>query len=191
MDSLKNSISSFLQLDAEEWEAFKDALVIECYKENSILVTEGAITSKIYFVQQGILRTYFLKEGKEISTYFACDNQFITAYSSFITQKPSFEYLQVLEDSTLYSMTSHKLAKLSQEFPKIERLFRIYAEQSYLCILERTILMQSKTAKERYLDFIEKYDKKIVYRVPQNQIASYLGIEPESLSRIRKKLSLS
>ncbi len=191
MDSLKNSISSFLQLDAEEWEAFKDTLVVECYKENSILVTEGAIASKIYFVQQGILRTYFLKEGKEISTYFACDNQFITAYSSFITQKPSFEYLQVLEDCTLYSMTTNKLEKLSQEFPKIERLFRIYAEQSYLCILERTILMQSKTAKERYLDFIEKYDKKIVYSVPQNQIAGYLGIEPESLSRIRKKLSLS
>lgn len=59
MDSLKNSISSFLQLDAEEWEAFKDTLVVECYKENSILVTEGAIASKIYFVQQGILRTYF------------------------------------------------------------------------------------------------------------------------------------
>lgn len=191
MDSLKNSISSFLQLDAQEWEAFKDALVVECYKEDSILVTEGAIASKIYFVQQGIIRTYFLKEGKEISTYFACDNQFITAYSSFITQKPSFEYLQVLEDCILYSMTAHKLEKLSKEFPKIERLFRIYAEQSYLCILERTILMQSKTAKERYLDFIEKYDKKIVYRVPQNQIASYLGIEPESLSRIRKKLSLS
>ncbi|MCR6640400.1 MAG: Crp/Fnr family transcriptional regulator [Sporocytophaga sp.] len=188
---MKNSISSFLQLDAEEWEAFKDTLVVECYKENSILVTEGAIASKIYFVQQGILRTYFLKEGKEISTYFACDNQFITAYSSFITQKPSFEYLQVLKDCTLYSMTANKLEKLSQEFPKIERLFRIYAEQSYLCILERTILMQSKTAKERYLDFIEKYDKKIVYSVPQNQIASYLGIEPESLSRIRKKLSLS
>ncbi|WP_051313164.1 Crp/Fnr family transcriptional regulator [Sporocytophaga myxococcoides] len=191
MDILKNTLSSFLQLNAEEWSAFENALKVESHKENTVLVNEGSIASKIYFVQQGILRTYFLKKGKEISTYFACDNQFVTAYSSFISQKPSFEYLQVLEDSVLYSMTAHKVTELSQAYPKIERLFRIYAEQSYLCVLERTILMQSKTAKERYLDFIEKYDKKIVCRVAQNQIASYLGIEPESLSRIRKKLSLS
>lgn len=191
MDCFKNTISSFLQLNEEEWEAFKSALVIECYKENTILINGGAIASKVYFIQQGILRTYFLKKGKEISTYFACDNQFITTYSSFISQKPSFEYLQVLEDCTLYSITAYKLAELSQAFPKIEKLLRVYAEQSYLCIWERTILMQSKTAKERYLDFIERYDKKIVCRVPQNQIASYLGIVPESLSRIRKKISLS
>jgi CRP-like cAMP-binding protein len=188
MDGLKNTISTFLQLNTEEWNVLKDALKTEQHKENTVLVAEGAIASRIYFVQQGILRTYFLKKGKEISTYFACDNQFITAYASFITQQPSFEYLQVVEDCTLYSLTINRLTELTQSFPKLERLFRIYAEQSYLCILERSILMQSKTAKERYLDFIGKYDKKIVSRVPQHQIASYLGIEPESLSRIRKSL---
>jgi CRP-like cAMP-binding protein len=138
-----------------------------------------------------LLRTYHIQNGIEINTYFACDRQFISAFSSFISQTASFEFLETIEDSTVYELSYHSLDSLYKESSKFEKLGRILAERNYLCVLDRTLTMQTKTAKEKYLDFIKNYDKKIIQRVPQYQIASFLGIAPESLSRVRKEISIS
>ena len=130
-------------------------------------------------------------EGKEINTYFACDNQFISSFSSFINRTPSFEILETIEDSVVLELSYNALTKLYLESRKFEKLGRILAEKNYLCILDRTFLMQTKTAKEKYLDFIKTNDKKILQKVPQHQIASFLGIAPESLSRVRREISTS
>ncbi|MCF6319252.1 MAG: hypothetical protein L3J83_08250 [Proteobacteria bacterium] len=124
-------------------------------------------------------------------TLGACDKQFISSFSSFITQTASFEILEAIEDSTVYELSYHTLTKLYRESIKFEKLGRILAEKNYLCVLDRAFTMQTKTAKQKYLDFIKTYDKKIIQRVPQHQIASFLGIAPESLSRVRKEISTS
>jgi CRP-like cAMP-binding protein len=96
-----------------------------------------------------------------------------------------------LKISVVYTLSFQNLTELYNESSKFEKLGRILAEKNYLCVLDRTLTMQTKTAKEKYLDFLDNYDPKIVQRVPQHQIASFLGIAPESLSRIRKELSIS
>ncbi len=191
MNLLKKILEELIGLEDNEWIALKTKLKKGECKSKSFLIKEGKIANNLYYIQRGLLRTFHLQDGKEINTYFACDSQFITSFSSFITQTHSFEYLQTIEDSIVYSISYIELMGLYNESSKFEKLGRILAEKNYLCVLDRTLSMQTKNAKEKYLDFIKNYDRKIVQRMPQHQIASFLGIAPESLSRVRKEISIS
>lgn len=191
MTELKKALSELIQLTEHEWVVLNRKLNRKEFKAKTNIVNEGNTASNIYFIESGLLRTFHLLDGKEISTYFACDHQFISTFASFITQTPSLEYLEAIEYSVVYALSFQSLTDLYKESSKFEKLGRILAEKNYLCVLDRTLAMQTKTAKEKYLDFIHNYDKKIVQRVPQHQIASFLGIAPESLSRIRKEIAKS
>lgn len=191
MNQLKILLENLIGLTTQEWGIFKNILVKQTHESKTTLVGKGKTARYLYFIDQGLLRTYHLQNGKEINTYFACDKQFISTFASFITQTPSLEYLEVVEDSTVYALSYQGLTNLYTQSSKFEKLGRLLAEKNYLCILDRTLSMQTKTAKEKYLEFIQNYDKKIIQRIPQHHIASFLGIAPESLSRIRKQLSTS
>jgi CRP-like cAMP-binding protein len=191
MNELHTILEELIGLTKSECQKFRTQLKRKEYKAKTLLIKENYHAKNIYFIESGLLRTYHLLDGKEISTYFACNKQFISVFSSFISQKPSFEFLETIEDSIVYELSHKLLIQLYSESSKFEKLGRILAEHNYLCIYDRALLMQTKTAKEKYLDFIKKYDKKIIQRVPQYQIASFLGIAPESLSRVRKEISIS
>ncbi len=191
MSELHKILEELIGLTESEWRNFSAKLKRKEFKAKTQIAREGYIANSLYFIETGLLRTYYLLDGKEINTYFACDKQFISSFSSFISQTPSFEILEVIEDSIVYELPYHTLTKLYIESRKFEKLGRILAEKNYLCVLDRTFTMQTKTAKQKYLDFIKTYDKKITQRVPQHQIASFLGIAPESLSRVRKEISTS
>ncbi len=191
MIELYNILEDLIGLTKSEWNNFSSKLKRRDFKAKALLLNQGNVAHNLYFVESGLLRTYHLQAGKEINTYFACNKQFISVFSSLISQTPSFETLEVLEDSTVYELSHQALMELYNTSSKFERLGRILAEKNYLCVVDRTLTMQTKTAKEKYLEFIKNYDKKIVQRVPQYMIASFLGIAPESLSRIRKEISIS
>ena len=191
MNELSKIIKELIGLTESEWKVFYKYLKRQEHKAKTILIEEGNLAETLYFIESGLFRTYKNLDEKDITTYFACDNQFITVFNSFINQTPSSEKLEVIEDSIVYEISSHSLAQLYKENSKFEKFGRILAERNHLCALERTLTMQTKSAKKRYLDFLKNYNKKIVTRVPQYQIASFLGIAPESLSRVRKEISIS
>lgn len=191
MQKIKEILSNQIQLSDTEWHIFKDLLSEQTYSAKTTLLNAGKTATELYFVIQGLVRIYHLEDGREISTYFACDNQFISPFASLITQSPSFQYVETVEPTSLYSIPYRRLTELYQTSSSFEKLGRILAEQNYLCMVERMFILQTKTAKEKYLDFIENNPAKIVQRTPQHQIASFLGIAPESLSRIRKELVIS
>lgn len=191
MEYIKALLQQHLTISEEEWALFKTHLVERSYAAKTLVVKEGKIAQNIYFIESGLMRAYYLEEGKEINTYFSGNQALITVFSSFLCQKPSIEYLEAVEDSKAYSLSYTALYRLYEQFPKFERFGRILAEQNYLCILDRTLLMQSKTAKQRYLDFIETTTPQIIQGLPLYHIASFLGIAPESLSRIRRELGRS
>lgn len=191
MNELHQLLKELLNLTESEWLYFNTKLKRKEFKAKTLMIKEGAVAHYLYFIESGLLRTYHLQAGKEITTYFACDKQFISTYASFISQTASFEILETIEDSVVYALSYHDLTQLYTESRKFEKLGRILAEKNYLCVLDRVFTMQTKTAKQKYLDFIESYDKKIVLSVPQHQIASFLGIAPESLSRVRKEIAIS
>jgi CRP-like cAMP-binding protein len=191
MENLKETLEKLFTLNDSEWKFISESLIEKHVKPKEQLIKSGQIAPAIFLIKNGLLRVYHLLNGKEISTYFSCDEQFISTYTSFVTQKPSFEILEAIEESTVYSISYKTLEQLYKMDSKFEKLGRFIAEQNYLCISNRTLIMQTKTAKEKYLDFIATTPKRIVQQVPQHQIASFLGIAPESLSRVRKEILIS
>lgn len=191
MQELKDILIESIGITNSEWDILCGKLEKKKYKAKTTIIRQGNVAKSIFFLESGLIRTYHLQNGKEMNTYFACDGQFISAFSSFLTQKPSFEFLETIIDSVVYELSFSALIELYTLSSTFEKLGRILAEKNYLCVLDRTLVMQTKTAKEKYIDFSANYDKKIVQFVPQHMIATFLGIAPESLSRIRREIAIS
>lgn len=152
-----------------------------------MLLTQGSICRRLYFVEDGALRGYYYLDDKEITHWFGFENDFVTSFHSFITGKPAVENIQLLEGSILWSIGREELDKLLNEFPDVERLLRIAYEKYYLRLEERYVNSQFTSAKDRYESLLRQAPH-IIERVALGQIASYLGISQETLSRIRKSL---
>ncbi len=143
--------------------------------------------SDLYYIEKGLLRGYYFNEEKEITNWFAQEGEFATCFYSFIAQKPSFECIQALEDVELIQISFSNLQQLYKQFIETERIGRIITETYYIKLEERLLSMQFKTAKERYHNLIDTRPT-LLQRAALGQIASYLGISQETLSRIRAEL---
>jgi CRP-like cAMP-binding protein len=154
------------------------------------LVAAGRTCRSLYFLQQGALRGYYLLDGKEITYWFAFAPEFVTSFHSFITGKPAVESVEALEGSILWAISKEKLTALLDRFHELERLVRLAYEHYYIRLEERFVNAQFRTATERYMQLMEQ-EPHLLERVPLQYIASYLGISPETLSRVRASLSRS
>lgn len=187
--SLKKQILSIASFSEKEIETIDSCFEYEKFNAKEYLSLMGKISNKIFFIIEGLARVYYLKDGKEITTYLSCDDGFIASYSSFINQSVSFENIQCIEDCEVLSITFEKMQFLYNEIPNWERVGRILAEQNYLCMADRVLKLQMIPAKEKYQTFLASAPAKIIQRTPLIYIASFLGITPESLSRIRQDIS--
>ncbi len=142
----------------------------------------------LFFIEKGLLRGYYYEDGKEITNWFGQENEFGTCFYSFITQSPSFENIEALEDCILYKISFSDLQSLYANYPETERIGRIITETYYIKLEERILGLQFKTAKERYARIIETKPS-LLQRTSLGQIASYLGITQETLSRIRADIN--
>jgi CRP-like cAMP-binding protein len=179
-------LNNYVQLSTEAQDALYSCLEEVTYNKNEYLVTEGKVCRYLYFLQDGALRGFYNLEGKEITYWFAFEEDFVTSFYSFISQKPAVENIQLLEGSILYRISKDQLNTLMASHHEIERLVRIAYEKYYLRLEERFINAQFKTATERYQDLLQQ-SPHILERVPLGYIASYLGISQETLSRVRSR----
>lgn len=151
------------------------------------LTTEGKIARELYFINKGLLRLYYTKDGEEITAYLFREHLFASSYDSFLRQAPGIQTLETLEDSDLLVIQYDDLQKVYNEIPSMQVLARKVAEQRFInaqTILSSYIL---DSPEERYKKF-EAQHGDLLLRVPHHMIASFLGITPVSLSRIRKRL---
>lgn len=185
MEILFNHIHQYCNLSKPALKSLGTALQKVALAKNDFLITEGKICQSIYFLEKGCLRGYYNLDGKEVSYWFAFENNFVTSFFSFITRKPSVECIQLMEDCTLWSIAHEDLQKLYRKHADIERLGRIMTERYYVMLEERFVSNHFKEAKERYENLI-MHSPHILQRVPLGYIASYLGISQETLSRIRR-----
>lgn len=140
----------------------------------------------LYFIERGALRGYYYQEDKEITSWFAQEGEFANCFYSFITKEASFENIQAIDDAFLISISYDDLQELYSDFPETERIGRILTEQYYIKLESRLLNIQFKTAKERYKKLLD-YNPTLLKRAALGQIASYLGITQETLSRIRSE----
>jgi CRP-like cAMP-binding protein len=156
-------------------------------KKNALLLNAGEVSKYVHFICKGCLRTYFIdRKGEEKTRYIAFENKFVSAFASFITQAPSAEYVQALEDSELLRIKQADFYKLVDTNPIFANLYRQSLEQAQVFSTWRIETMISMTAKERYENLLQRMPQ-VVLRLSNKHVASFLGITQESLSRLKKK----
>lgn len=184
-DLILKNIDRFIMLDPEEEKYFTSLLRVKRLKKKQYLLQEGDVSRYEYFVNKGCLRTYSINEkGQEHIIQFAIEDWWMGDMYSFLTQTPARYTIDALEDAELFCLDKPSLEELYIKVPKFEKFFRHLLQNAFIAVQRRIIESMSLTADERYCRFIENYPL-MEQRLPLKQIASYLGITPESLSRIR------
>lgn len=180
-----------INLSDAEFEFIFSFFKLRNVDRNEILFSEGQICNHFYFVNKGCIRMYYVHpNGTEITRYFAFEKNFGTALASFITQKPSLEYIQAVEKSEVLSILRNDFYQILETIPLFERIYQRILERSHDINSQRIESLLGKNAKERYFALSEQ-NPIIIERISNKLVASYLGISPETLSRIKTQVSSS
>lgn len=186
---LTRNILNNITLSKKELESFCSLFNQKEVRKKHFLMREGEICKFEGFVTKGLFRVYHIdSNGFEQVLYFAQENWWITDIDSFTNEKSSQLYIQALEDSEVLLISKKDKEFAYNKIPKIEKLFRVMTQKTHIALQRRIIDNLSKTADQRYIDFIEKYPK-FFQRLTNVQIAAYLGISHEFLSKIRRKIA--
>jgi CRP-like cAMP-binding protein len=184
MRQLFEYFKCFNPLSDEAMKAVEAISKVVHIQKNKDLQPIGHTCKTVYFINKGIARIYYYKDGIDITDSFAIENNVIARVESLFTGKPSRKAIQVLEDAEIVAIDANRLFKLYDSYPEIERLFRKIFEANHVETVNRIEGIQFHTAEERYKALLEEAPT-IIQRVPLKYIASYLGITQVSLSRIR------
>jgi CRP-like cAMP-binding protein len=181
-------VSKYIDLTEEQIEYFHSLLKHRTVKKKSFLLQEGEICDFEAFILKGCIRSYYLdKDGVETILLFAVEEWWVSDLTSFSERTPSNLFIETVEDSELLSIDYKSKTLLFEKIPAFERMFRLLVQRSLSVLQQRFYASVSQTAEERYLHFLEKYPL-IAQRVPQHQIARYIGVSPEFLSKVRSTL---
>ncbi len=188
---LKN-INRFVTLTNEEQARLKSILKVSKVKKKQMIIQPGAVCRYRSYIAKGAFRVFYLDDvGKEHTVSIGIEDWFVTDFYSYINQVPATNYAQALEDSVILQMKYEDIELLCKEIHSLSEYFRLTTEKAFAYSRRRVISNISKTAEQRYYEYIEKYPS-IANRVPQYILASYLGVSPEFLSKIRsQKISKS
>lgn len=188
-DVLRQAISSRVHMSDADFELVTSSFIPKKLRKKQFLLQEGDICKYTAFVSKGCLRTYTVdKDAKEHIIQIAIEGWWSTDLYSFLTGEPSTYFIEALEECELLLLDRENREKLMNSIPSFEKLMRLMLENNYIATHRRVNSMMSNTAEERYLNYMKTYPQ-ILQRVPQHMIASYLGITPETLSRIRQALA--
>jgi CRP-like cAMP-binding protein len=190
-EPLEKYIKQYVALSDKETQQFCGLFDKQTIKKKEFLLRVGETCKFEGFVTKGLFRVYHIDQnGAEQILYFAIEDWWITDIDSFTNQRPSQLFIEALEESEVLLISKENKDFAYQSMPAIEKLFRIMTQKTHTSLQRRMINSMSKTALERYLDFIKDYPA-IYQRLTNLQIAAYLGISHEFLSKIRKKISVS
>jgi len=184
------NISKFLSIrvffSSEELKDILSCFHKEVVLKNTTILKEGQVCTKLYFLEKGVGRSYYLHEnGKYITQWFFSEGTFMTSLESFFQERPSLNYIEIIEESVVYSISKKNLDLLFKKYHKMEKFGRIISTEMITKISDKLNAIQFQTANERYKYMLKEFPN-ISNRVPLGYIASYLGITQETLSRIRK-----
>ena len=193
----KKFIEKYISYNIIEWSLFKSKLKVEEFKKGEIILHIGDICDKLYFMDSGLARAYIIsEEGKDYtwSIFFndknaQMTNLFVVDYDSFIYQTPSSLTIETLEDCLLFSIKYKDVQSLYDNLKKGERFGRLMSQEAYSYLHKQSIDRQTKTAKKRFEDFMDKTPY-LLDKVPQYHIATFLGMTPQYLSILKRNIKL-
>ena len=191
MEKYKNifaNINRYVELNEHDKQQFIEITTTRRVKKRQFIVQPEFVCTQQSYVQSGTFRSYFVDDnGMERTIQFAIEDWFISDFNSYLNQEPASLFVEALEDSIVHQIRYDEVETLCKKNVKFERFFRLVAQKSFAYAQRRILSGLKSSAEERYLEFESLYPE-IVQRVPQYMLASYLGISPEFLSKIRKQL---
>jgi CRP-like cAMP-binding protein len=188
-EALRRFMAKFESFDQNEINAIIEKTDVESFSKGTVILKEGEVCTRCYFVLTGCIRQYQIVNGEEKTSAFFTEGQASVQYSSYLKGSQSEYYLSCVEDCTLIVGTREQEQKLHKQYPKLVHLIHTLMPQDYSKVEDRLSSMINSSPEERYLNLI-KNQPELLARVPLNQIASYIGVTPESFSRIRKRILL-
>ena len=188
-DRLRDHVSRLVPLTDSDAPLCSSFMIPKRVRKGAYLVQEGEVSKYLAFVTSGCLRSYTIdKKGEEHIVQFAFEGWWITDLYSFLTGKPGNYFIDAMEESDVLLLESAAYEKLCTTVPRFERYFRLLLQNNYIATHRRVLASISMSAEERYLQMIQEYPN-IGQQVALRHIASYLGITPEALSRIRNRIA--
>jgi len=157
-------------------------------KKNTSLLSDGDTAREIYLILSGCIRLFYIKDGADISAYFFTEGMFAGAYDSFVSQQPSRHSIETVEECKLLVINYKEFQKLYVTFPVMNELVRKVIEERFVSLHQLFTSQILDSPEERYLN-LQKHRPDLLQRIPQHQIATFLGVTPESLSRIRNRVA--
>jgi CRP-like cAMP-binding protein len=188
MTELLDNISKHVVLTPQEQELFLSKTETRQYKAKTILLNDGEVCKNSYFVNSGVLRSFNINDHiVEHVMSFACQGWWISDMYSLISQKPGNLFIEVIEDAEVVLLSKENQEQLYHDIPKLERFFRILTENALVANQQRIMDNLSLSAEERFEKFCKKHPT-LIQKVPQKQIASYIGVTPEFFSKMKSKM---
>ncbi len=194
----KTFISQYLSINSIEWSLFQSRLSIKQYAKGDTILHQGDVCNELYFINRGLARGYIIDENGKDFTWgiFFNDsrahmsNIFVVEYDSFLRQSPSSIYIEALEECEIIAVSFDDVQFLYSRLKKGERFGRLMAEEAYSYLHNMTIDRQTKSAKQRFDKFVQETPH-LLDKVPQYHIATFLGITPQHLSRLKKEKNIN
>ena len=186
-EQLLDCVDNCIPMTPAEMETINELITIRVFKKGTLILREGQISTNCYSILTGCVRQYYIKDGEEKTTFFYTEGQTIYAMRGMSKNMPAKHYLACVEDTALTIMTQENETEMFRRFPRFETLSRKALEEELGRYQQMLANYITKSPEERYLNLLENRPQ-LLDRVPQYQLASYLGVKPESLSRIRKRI---
>ncbi len=186
-DIVINFLSKYNTFSQEEMRAIVEKTRVESFKKGATILKEGEVCEKCYFVISGCVRQFQLIDGEEKTTAFFLEGQAALLYTSYMQKAPSVYYLACVDDCILVTGTREEEEELHKAHPGLAHLLHTLMPEDYSKMQQRLDLMSNYNPEERYLMLMQTQPE-LMNRVPLHQLASYIGVTPESFSRIRKRV---
>jgi CRP-like cAMP-binding protein len=186
-ENLINTIQYFVPLSDDEKELIKQLFKIKSFNKGESFLKEGQICQYVGFIQKGLVRYFINKEGEEQIYGFGQEGNFVCSYESFLDRSASSKNIEIIEDATLLMISYYDLQKFYTDIKGGERFGRLVAEQIFVESVKQISSLYTDPPEQRYRNFLKMYPD-LQQRIPQYHISSYVGVKPQSLSRIRKRL---
>ncbi len=188
MKKLMDLINTYQKLSEKDEMLILDNITRNKYSKGELIFRSGSIAQDLYFLTEGLVRLYYNRDGEDKTAFFFTEGNFICAGDSYVNKVPAKENYQALEETELYVFSEEAVIRLLQASPKFEIIARIATENELIQCQKMIASFVTKSPEERYLELIETKPE-LFQRVPQHYIATYLGVSPETLSRIKNRIA--
>ena len=187
-NALFRLVEKYIQINEKDIDLIKSSFEVIHLKKNTLLEEEDKLTNYLYFINEGFVRVFYVQEGEDRTTHINCPSRFITSYQSFISQEKAYDNVETITDCSLLRISKTNLDLLNQKIENWAKFGERIYETALVFNEERTRDMILLNAEKRYQKML-KTQPEIIKNVPIQYIASYIGIKPESLSRIRRQIN--